>query len=73
MAKKQPTINKAELRPIEHQLAKDKDMICPEIDKAKFTAKELWYQSYKHCLNECKKCKEIDILKKILWELRKPK
>ncbi len=53
--------------------SKDREKICPELNKSNFTGKELWYQSYKHCLNKCKKCKELEILKKILWELRKPK
>lgn len=35
------------------------------------TAKQLWYAKRKHCIEECKKCKTDDILKKIYWELRK--
>lgn len=44
---------------------------CPEIDRAKLSKRQLWYKKYKYCLNDCQKCSELQILKKILWELRK--
>ena len=48
------------------------DCICEETDKATHSARQLWHKKYKHCLEECEKCSELQILKKMLWEMRKP-
>ena len=43
----------------------------PVKDPAKKSSKEMNYDKYRYCLEECEKCNEIALLKKILFELRK--
>lgn len=52
---------------------------CPNTDFiseeeiSKLTAKELWYRKRQYCLSQCDGgCGQLEILKKIYWELRKP-
>ena len=49
----------------------EKAKICPEEERANISSKEFWYKKYLYCLDSCTKCTEIDLLKKIYWELRK--
>ena len=51
----------------------DINKVVKEKDKASLTAKQLWYKKRNYCLQECKQCAELDMLKKIYWELRKQK
>jgi len=44
---------------------------CPEEERAKLSKREVWYRKYQYCIHDCQKCGELQILKKILWELRK--
>ncbi|MHA2012780.1 MAG: hypothetical protein ACTSWG_10475 [Candidatus Helarchaeota archaeon] len=41
---------------------------------SKLSDKEIWYKKRNYCLTDCtQKCDILVLLKKIYWELRKPK
>ena len=44
---------------------------CEVPNVAGMSASEKKYMKYKHCLHDCDKCSEKQLLKKILYELRK--
>jgi len=47
--------------------------ILSEKEISGLSVKQLWYKKRNYCIQECGQCNELDILKKIYWELRKPK
>jgi len=50
------------------------DKVIFEKEKSKCSTKQLWYKKRNYCLNECESgCDVLIMLKKIYWELRKPK
>ncbi len=51
----------------------DINKVVKEKDRAGLTGKQLWHKKRNFCLEECKQCSELNILKKIYWELRKSK
>lgn len=51
----------------------EKNTICPENERAELSTKERWYKQRKYCLRTCNKGTELELLKKIYWELRKQK
>ena len=49
----------------------DKSLLCAEIDRSSFTTKQWFLKQEDYCLETCDQCKELEILKKIMWELRR--
>lgn len=48
--------------------------IIDEKDLSKSSPREKWYKKRNYCLHECpSECDLLIMLKKIYWELRKPK
>jgi len=48
-----------------------KEIILPSSERASKSEKEFWYAKRNYCLETCKGCKDVDLFKKIYWELQK--
>ncbi len=49
----------------------DYENICKSSERAKKSKKEIWHLHRKYCLDKCDNCTDLDIQKKIYFELKR--